>query len=233
MGHKKLVALMPMKGESIRVENKNARLLSGKPLFEYMLDTLVSLKMVTDILVNTDSELIHAQICQKYGDRIRVISRPATLIGHDVPMNKIIYSDLKEYPPDTIFIQTHATNPFLSATSIFDAINLYEKSVENDLYDSVFSANRLQSRIYSSKLEPLNHDPEKLIKTQDLEPCFEENSCIYIFSGKSFLNNNKNRIGKRPVIFEQDVNSVEVIDIDTPADWTHAERVLMMNLAHG
>ena len=84
-----------------------------------------------------------------------------------------------------------------------------------------------------SKLEPLNHDPEKLIKTQDLEPCFEENSCIYIFSGKSFLNNNKNRIGKRPVIFEQDVNSVEVIDIDTPADWTHAERVLMMNLAHG
>lgn len=233
MSHKKLVALMPMKGESIRVENKNFRLLSGKPLFEYMLDTLVSLQIISEILVNTDSDIIHAQIYQKYGDRIRIISRPASLIGHDVPMNDIIYSDLKEYPLDTIFIQTHATNPFLSATSILEAINLYNISVEHDSYDSVFSANRLQSRIYNSKLEPLNHEPEKLIKTQDLDPCFEENSCIYIFSGESFLNNQKNRIGKRPVIFEQDVNSVEVIDIDTPDDWNHAERVLMMNLAHG
>ena len=94
MGLKNLVALMPMKGESIRVENKNFRLLSGKPLFEYMLDTLVSLEMISEILVNTDSDVIHAQICQKYGDRITVISRPAALIGHDVPMNKIIYSDL-------------------------------------------------------------------------------------------------------------------------------------------
>lgn len=232
MGHKRLVALMPMKGESIRVENKNFRLLSGKPLFEYMLDTLLSLQIVSEILINTDSDIIHAQVYQKYGDRIRVISRPTPLIGHDVPMNDIIYSDLKEYSHDTVFIQTHATNPFLSATSILEAINLYDISIKNDLYDSVFSANRLQSRVYNAKLEPLNHDPKKLIKTQDLEPCFEENSCIYIFSGESFLNNKKNRIGKRPVIFEQDVNSIEVIDIDTPEDWNHAERVLMMNLAH-
>jgi CMP-N-acetylneuraminic acid synthetase len=232
MSDTKLVALMPMKGESIRVENKNFKLLSGKPLFEYMLDTLVSLPIISEILVNTDSDVIQAQISQRYGDRIRVISRPTLLIGHDIPMNDIIYSDLKEYPHDTVFIQTHATNPFLSATSILDAINLYNKSVEHDLYDSVFSANRLQSRIYNSKLEPLNHDLAQLIKTQDLEPCFEENSCIYIFSGESFLNNNKNRIGKRPVIFEQDANSVEVIDIDTPEDWNHAERVLMMKLTH-
>mgnify|MGYP003705995557 CR=1 FL=1 len=233
MGYRKLVALMPMKGESVRVENKNFRLLSGKPLFEYMLDTLLSLQIISEILVNTDSDVIRAQIFQRYGDRINVITRSDELLGHDTPMNDIIYSDLKKYSPETIFIQTHATNPFLSASSITDAVDLYFESTECKLYDSVFSANRLQSRIYNSKLEPINHNPGNLIKTQDLEPCFEENSCIYIFSAESFLNNKKNRIGKRPAIFEQDVNSVEVIDIDTPEDWCHAERVLMMNLAHG
>ena len=157
MSHKKLVALMPMKGESIRVENKNFRLLSGKPLFEYMLDTLVSLQIISEILVNTDRDVIHAQIYQKYGDRIRVISRPASLIGHDVPMNDIIYSDLKEYPLDTVFIQTHATNPFLSAISILEAIksapcSLHKARKGGSLTSSIGASNKGNS---GSSMEPI------------------------------------------------------------------------------
>ena len=43
--------------------------------------------------------------------------------------------------------------------------------------------------------KPYNHDPNKLIRTQDLEPLYEENSGFYIFTKNSFKNANNKRIG--------------------------------------
>jgi CMP-N-acetylneuraminic acid synthetase len=68
----------------------------------------------------------------------------------------------------------------------------------------------------------VNHDPNNLIRTQDLEPWFEENSCLYIFSADSFTATNA-RIGRKPVHFE--TPALESIDIDTPDDWFLAEAV--------
>jgi CMP-N-acetylneuraminic acid synthetase len=62
----------------------------------------------------------------------------------------------------------------------------------------------------------VNHDPDNLIPTQNLEPWFEENSNLYIFTRESFATTNA-RIGKRPMMYEGP--RFESIDIDTPADW--------------
>jgi CMP-N-acetylneuraminic acid synthetase len=65
----------------------------------------------------------------------------------------------------------------------------------------------------------VNHDPDNLIRTQDLEPWFEENSNLYIFNRDSFAKT-KARIGKQPMMFEGP--AFESIDIDTPQDWDFA-----------
>ena len=88
-------------------------------------------------------------------------------------------------------------------------------------FDSLFGATKVQTRFYDKDANPINHNPEELLRTQDLEPLYEENSNFYIFSKESFKNSNKKRIGIKPQIFE--VNKLEAIDIDEPEDFILAE----------
>ena len=61
--------------------------------------------------------------------------------------------------------------------------------------------------------------PNNLVRTQDLEPWFEENSNLYIFTRESFAKTQA-RIGAQPMMYEGPF--FESIDIDTPADWDFA-----------
>lgn len=88
-------------------------------------------------------------------------------------------------------------------------------------YDSFFSVTRIQSRLYSASGEPVNHNPQELLRTQDLPPVFEENSNFYIFSKASFREAGNNRIGQKPQMFK--VDRLEAIDIDEPQDLELAE----------
>ena len=62
----------------------------------------------------------------------------------------------------------------------------------------------------------LNHDPRVLLRTQDLEPVYEENSCLYLFDADTLLRTG-NRIGERPLLFPIDPH--EALDIDDEYDW--------------
>ena len=117
---------------------------------------------------------------------------------------------------------THTTNPMLSSNTIKEAISLYRSAVKDKIADSLFTVNKLQTRLYREDASPLNHDPERLIQTQDLEPLFEENSNLYIFSQKSFLGSGA-RIGRNPIMLP--MNALEAVDIDTPEDWQLAQLV--------
>jgi CMP-N-acetylneuraminic acid synthetase len=79
----------------------------------------------------------------------------------------------------------------------------------------------MHTRLYSSDGKPVNHNPQQLLRTQDLPPVFEENSNFYIFSKTSFINAGKNRIGLKPQMFE--TNKLESIDINEHEDFELAE----------
>ena len=169
-----VIALMPMKGESERVHNKNMRLFNGQPLCSVMIDKLCASHYIDKVIVNTDSAKIKSYIESRYRNVV-VIERPAHLLGHDVSMNKIIDHDISLFPAD-LYLQTHSTNPLLKEETITAAI---EKFTENESKkDSLFSVTRFQTRFYQENGVALNHNPEVLIKTQDLPVLYEENSCI-------------------------------------------------------
>lgn len=75
----------------------------------------------------------------------------------------------------------------------------------------------------------MNHNPAVLLRTQDLPPLFEENSCIYIFKGADLLRRHQ-RIGERPMLFE--MPAMESLDIDDEHDWAMAAALMPLVLAN-
>jgi len=144
--------------------------------------------------------------------------RPQNLCGDFVPMNDIIAYDIAQTDFDH-FLQTHSTNPLLTQKTLEKAINEYFDSLPQ--FDSLFSVTKRQSRFFLKSGTPVNHNPNELIRTQDLPPIYEENSNLYIFSKKSFADAGGTRIGLKPNMFE--INKLEAVDIDEPEDWDIAE----------
>jgi CMP-N-acetylneuraminic acid synthetase len=210
-----VVAIVPMRHDSERVPGKNFRLLGGRPLYHHIVQSLLETARVNRVVIDTDSEVIGVDAAAAFPE-VEVLDRPEELRGGMVPMNDVLLNDVRRLDAD-LFLQTHSTNPFLRSVSIDDAI---ERLQEDGTADSLFSVTRLQTRLWSADGVPMNHDRDRLVRTQDLEPLYEENSCIYIFSRKS-LEKTGNRIGDRPILYELPAH--EAWDIDDESDFFIAE----------
>jgi len=213
----KITALVPMKAHSERVPDKNIRNFCGHPLYHAVLTTLLQSEYIDNAVINTDSDIIKEDTLKNF-ERVVIIDRPQKIQGDFVSMNDIIAYDLKRTEGEH-FLQTHSTNPLLQSSSIDLAIELYFKNLNK--FDSLFSVTKLQTRLYWKDGSPVNHNPNELLRTQDLPPVYEENSNFYIFSKRSFANAGQSRIGLKPQLFE--MNKLEAVDIDEPEDWEIAE----------
>ncbi|MEW6673304.1 MAG: acylneuraminate cytidylyltransferase family protein [Thermodesulfobacteriota bacterium] len=212
----KIVALVPMRHHSERVPGKNYRFFAGKPLYHYIVNSLLSSPFVAKILIDTDSTIIREDV-DKHFPQVATINRPAHLTAGTTPMNNVLLHDVQQIDAD-YYIQTHSTNPLLRTNTISRAIQTFLDN--SNTHDSLFSVTRMMVRLWDQKGRPINHDPSILLRTQDLPPVYEENSCIYIFSRDS-LEQRKNRIGAKPFIFE--IETLEAWDIDEEPDFYIAE----------
>jgi CMP-N-acetylneuraminic acid synthetase len=212
------VALLPMKEHSERVPRKNFREFHGKPLFRWVLDTLLSIDRIDLVVINTDARGCLQELGTVDAERVLIRDRRPELCGDLVSMNRIIEDDLNAVGAET-YLMTHTTNPLLARATVVEALGEFASSFASGGCDSLFSVNRHQTRFYREDGSAINHDPNVLIRTQDLEPWFEENSCMYVFTRGSFADTGA-RIGQRPLLFE--LNKLESIDIDDQQDWDFA-----------
>ena len=219
----RIIALLPMKANSERVRAKNFRLFNGKPLFRWILDTLLAIEEIDQVVINTDARAILAENGLVNSERVIIRDRKPEICGDFVSMNLVLADDVANVPAD-IYLMTHTTNPLLSMDSVQGALDLYRKGLAEGTGDSVFTVNKFQTRFYRADGSAINHDPDNLIRTQDLEPWFEENSNLYIFSAESFARTNA-RIGKKPLMYE--MGRTESVDIDDQESWHMAEAMSM------
>lgn len=212
-----------MKAHSARVTSKNFRVIAGKPLFRWILDTMCGLDAIDQVVINTDARAILSENGLNHGDydgKVIIRDRKPEICGDFVSMNLVLEDDIKAMASDHYFM-THTTNPLLSAETIACMFAAY---LDDGHADSLFGVNRLQTRFYTAEGAPINHDPTKLERTQDLPPYFEENSVGYVFTAESFARTNA-RIGEKPILFE--TPRLESVDIDEQSDWFMAESLLM------
>lgn len=217
----KTIALLPLKAHSERIPGKNFRSFCGKPLFRWMLDTLLAIEEIDLIVINTDARAELEANGLAANPLILVRERKPELRGDFVSMNAVIADDVENVPADT-YLMTHTTNPLLSRATIVTALAAHQEGVANGTCDSLFTVNRIQTRFYRDDGSAVNHDPAQLLRTQDLEPWYEENSNLYIFSAESFRKTGA-RIGVKPLLFE--TLRKESIDIDDQGGWDLAEAV--------
>lgn len=221
---KKVTALLPIKQNSERVKGKNFRDLCGKPLYQWILETLLSCENISKIIIDTDSEEFIKELTDKY-PQVHTILRPESIRGGMVSMNKVIAYDMSMCAEEEYFIQTHTTNPMLSKESIDAAIELFFNNLSE--YDSMFSVNRIQARTYWKDGKPINHVLGELKRTQDLDAIYEENSNFFIFSRASFEKTDS-RIGQKPLLFE--TKKMESLEIDEEEDFEFVKLVLSAKL---
>lgn len=215
----KLVALMPMRHNSERIPGKNYRAFGdGRPLFHHMVDVMLACPVIEKIVIDTDSPVIKEQCAEKY-PQVLVLDRPDHLKDGATPMNDVLLRDIHEVKSQ-FYLQTHSTNPLLKPETLARAVDTFFENYP--VYDSLFSVTRRQTRYWDSLARAINHNPQILLRTQDLPPVYEENSCIYIFEREALVAKH-NRIGNRPFLFE--IEQLEAQDLDEEIDFQVADLI--------
>lgn len=219
----RMVALVPMRHVSQRVPGKNYRLLGGHPLYHHILTRLLSCPEISEVVVDTDSPTIMEGL-QRDFPQVTILERPNHLRAGEVPMNEVLLHDTAQVEAG-FYLQTHSTNPLLLSETISRAIQTFLANYPT--FDTLFSVTRIQSRLWDGLSRPINHNPAILLRTQDLPPVFEENSCIYLFTRQTLLER-RNRLGERPLMFE--IEAVEAWDIDDEIDFQIAEFLMQKGI---
>jgi N-acylneuraminate cytidylyltransferase len=216
---KNVIAIIPIKQTSERIENKNFRDFMGKPLFYHILMKLNSCSSISKVIINTDRPNFKNSIPKEF-NKVEVQDRPDYLLGHQISGSDIIKYVISKVDGEN-FLQTHVTNPLLSKTTIERAINCYFDNLP--AFDSLFSVDKILKRVYFPDGTAVNHKKTESLQTQYLDPLYSENSNMFIFSRQSFIENNNNRIGCKPYMFE--MNYIESIDIDYIEDFVLASLI--------
>jgi len=208
-----MIIFIPIKKHSERVPKKNFRLLDNEKLY---LRQINKFKKLFHVYVDTDSEEIYNELSNI--DNVTVYYREEALLGDDTSVNFLIKNLISKYNINDYICQIHVTSPFIEPETI--------KNIKLEDYDSIVSADIIQSRIWKKEnigMIPINHNPMKLEKTQDLEKIYVENSGFYIFKSETFLKYN-NRIGINSKFVE--LKFPENVDIDTENDWDLVEKLI-------
>ncbi|RMG81209.1 MAG: acylneuraminate cytidylyltransferase family protein [Bacteroidetes bacterium] len=180
------------------------------------MESLLACDLISEVAIDTDSPVI-LDDAAKHFPQVTLLERPEHLRAGEIPMNDVILNSISQLEAD-FFLQTHSTNPLLTPQSIQKGVETFLKLYP--VYDSLFSVTRNQNRLWDGLARPINHNANILLRSQDLPPVFEENSCMYIFS-EAIIRQKHNRIGDRPYLFE--ISAEEAQDIDWPIDFKVAE----------
>ena len=206
----KISIFIPIKKDSQRVLGKNYRDFGGIPLWEHTVRKFSNF----DVYVDTDDPALITSL-KSYPNVIAYLRSPA-LLGHKVSVCDLIKHWVYRFNPEGFLFQSHVTSPFIKTDTLLAAF-----SQMTEANDSIFSCTRYQTRFWHLE-KPVNHNPDVLIQTQDLESVYEENSLFYGFT-KEVAETGK-RIGNTPMLYV--TGQAESMDIDTEEDWEKCLKII-------
>ena len=207
-----------IKEHSERLPDKNFLELGDKPLFKHLLGELEG----EEVFIDTDSWMLYSRL---KNSNVTCYMRNQKFVNLETdgdfkvsPVLLMIENFLDNYVDDEneIIVTPHVTSPFIKLDTIIKA----SKKLDED-YDSVQACTEHQEFTYF-KGQPVNFNPDVVQKTQDLEPVIMGNGAFFIFTKKTFKENN-NRTGNNPCFFP--IGFPEDIEIDYEEDWNLTERI--------
>ena len=211
--NKKIIAIIPARGGSKGIPNKNIIDCMGKPLIAHSIEYAKESNLVTSIYVSTDDAKI-AEVAKQYGAEI--IDRPDSISGDTATTESAIEHVLNNIPKPDIVILLQATSPLRPKGSLNKSL---EKMISKK-YDSLLSlspTHRFSWKINGDEAIP-KYDFKNRPRRQDIpesEQAYIENGSVYIFTYENFIKHN-NRLGGKIgyIMFEEEFS----FEIDSPTD---------------
>lgn len=211
----KTIAIIPARGGSKRIPEKNIQLLGELPLIAHsILYAQENNDIIEDIYVSTDDAEIK-KIALQFG--AKVIDRPISISGDMEPTVSALKHVLESIDLDVEnVVLLQATNPLRPQNLLKEVFEKYQ----NDNLDSIFTVSRNHQKfgkIVNNKFQPFNYTIGQ--RSQDLELLFLENGLLYISKASLIL---------KDIIISENAFPFEVnhifaqIDIDTPDDLDYA-----------
>ncbi|HOG37371.1 MAG TPA: acylneuraminate cytidylyltransferase family protein [Candidatus Woesebacteria bacterium] len=221
----KILGIIPARGGSKRVPNKNIKMVGGKPLIAWSIES--ALKSDLDrLVVSTDDEKI-ARIAKKYGAEVPFL-RPGELSGDKLGIEPVLKHALEwllekeNFKPEAVALLM-ATAPMRRPEHINQAIKIFK----NKKADSVISV--IEAKANSNPHWLLKKDSKdqlvlftgkpltKIItRSQDLPVCYSRNDIIYVLKPKNLYDKTPNLYGKKTELLVMD--DFYNVDINTPED---------------
>ncbi len=228
----KIIAIIPAKGNSERVSNKNIKKFCGKPLIAWTIETALKSKHLNRVIVSTDSPKI-AKIAQKYGAEAPFL-RPKELVTPTIgiePVLKHAYEWLLQnegYKADCLVLLM-AINPLRQPFHINEVIKIFiDKKADSVVAVNETPANHTPYwtlvKSKSGKVELFGGVNLKNILTrrQDFpQKCYARNDLIYVLKPKNLFEKKPNLYGKKVELYI--TNPIYEADINTLEEWLMAE----------
>lgn len=226
----KIVAIVPVKGTSERIENKNIRLLDGKPLFLHTIEKLLSCNFLDEVYLDTESEKI-IDLVSDY-ENLKIMKRNPELANNKTDGHKLFMNEVENIEAD-IYVQILCTSPFIKKETIKKGIDiLREKNV-----DSVVLVKKEKQYLWENG-KPL-YSTEKIPNSVELPETIIETMGMYIMKKEAALKTRKRYNGN---VYLLEAEAIEGIDVNYPEEFKLAnyiaagireeERKLFKNLAY-
>lgn len=209
----KVVAFVPIKFNSQRVPGKNIKRFSdGTPLMHFIQRTLLQVAEIDEIYCYCSNEEVKEYLL----DGVKWLKRDPRYDIDCASPNELHRSFCEKIDAD-IYVISHATAPFTTAESISVCI----RKVMSGEYDSAVLGKEMKEFLYKNG-QPFNFSLERIPRTQDLEPLYEEVNGAYIFSKAVMYKYNARTGGK---VYVHKIGKIEGIDIDYFEDFEIADAV--------
>lgn len=215
----KVIAMIPARLGSKRVKNKNLRLIDGKPLISYVVETAVESGIFDEIYINSEADIFD-DIAKQYN--IKFYKRPAYLAEDDKTNDDFAYEFLQNVECDTL-VQLLSTSPFMSVDDVKSFVDTYK---ENN-YETLISVKNVQiESIYDGT--PINFNQKEITPpSQDLKPIQAYACGLMAWDKERYIENMKKFNSAyhggdgRTGFYELD--GYATVDIDTEDDFRLAE----------
>jgi N-acylneuraminate cytidylyltransferase len=198
---------------SQRVKNKNLKPFCKKNLLIYKIETLLKVKSIKNIIINTDSNDV-IKIAKDYGVGYHL--RDPYFASSECPNNEF-WGHIAENTKTEYILFTHCTNPLIKESTYEDFINFFVKNRQE--HDSFNSVSEVKEFLILNQ-KPINIDFNKAPNSQNLPDVIKLNFAINILP-TSLMLNKKSLIGDKPFFYK--LKDEEGFDINTNLEFSYGE----------
>ncbi len=180
----KVLAIIPARGGSKGVPDKNIRIVAGRPLIAYAIECAQESRLINRIIVSTDSPII-AQTASDHG--AEVLMRPSHLAQDDTPMPPVLLHVLQTLQENgekyDLIVLLQITSPIRTGQDIDHVVEMFASAPNLDAVISVVPMDDVHpARMYTLDegkwMNPYIESGEEA-RRQDLPVVYYRNGCIY------------------------------------------------------